>query len=297
MANQATAESKTGNKPEPKIHLPMAVFIGLSVLLLDIVDIIPGAGDITDIPSLGVNFYLYSIGVSGIMFLVAEILDLFPVLQEFPTRTIAWIATVLFEWIAPAKVERVVEAAGEMGEGAEGAEGKEGAQAGAEGGANKAKPEAAVEDVAAVHDVDSAGERMSEGSANSEGRQSGENGGPDEQSSLEEERQKEWGEGGEEETEGATEEDREKDKRDEELEKEMETGAERSPEEEAGEEDFALQDAASQSDSEEEDEEDAHNQAVKSGKVIVMKAPQAPQGEEVPLPNIDEIPKPKKKAA
>jgi hypothetical protein len=59
-----------------------------------------------------------------------------------------------------------------------------------------------------------------------------------------------------------------------------------------------LEEAADQADSDEDDEElrenEAHNQAVKSGKVIVMPSPQTT---EVPLPSIDEVPKPKKKAA
>jgi hypothetical protein len=283
-------------KPEAKIHLPLAVFIGLCVILLDVIDLIPFAGDITDVPSLGVNFYLYSIGVSGVMFLVAEVLDLFPVLQEFPTRTIAWIATVLFEWLAPAKLEKAVEKTGEM------AEGKEGAAAGGVGeaavvegaqGAEAAEAGEAAATNAAQEAEGAAGGEVAEESGTAEGRSQDE--GSERERGEGGERQQEEGEGGEGEE---NKEEEEGEGKDEELEEEMETASERSPEEEAAEEDFDLEEAADQADSDEDDEElrenEAHNQAVKSGKVIVMPSPQTT---EVPLPSIDEVPKPKKKAA
>lgn len=132
---------------EPKIHLPVAILVGLAVLVLDLIDLIPIAGDITDIPSLMVNFYLLTIGVSGIVFLIGEVLDLIPVVQEFPCRSIAWWVTVGIDHFAPASVQQVFERVGEELQGGEGAlegeavaggvgaaEGAGGAVATAEGG-------------------------------------------------------------------------------------------------------------------------------------------------------------------
>jgi hypothetical protein len=103
---------------QPKIGLVEALFIGLAVLVLDVIDLIPIAGDITDGPSLLVNYYLYSKGVNGIWFIIGEVLDLIPVVQEFPSRSIAWVVVVYLDH-HPSKIIQTAEKAGELAEGGE----------------------------------------------------------------------------------------------------------------------------------------------------------------------------------
>ncbi len=104
---------------EPKISLPEAMFIGGGILVLDLIDLIPGAGDVTDLFTTPVNFYLYSKGVNGTWFVVSQVLDLFPIVQEFPTRSLAWAALIYLDR-NPSQIGAAVEKIGELEEKAEG---------------------------------------------------------------------------------------------------------------------------------------------------------------------------------
>src|SRR5258708_2821124 len=99
---------------EPKISLVIALLGGIFILILDLLDIIPGLGYLTSIIAAPIIFYLYSIGVSGISFIIAEFLDMFPLIQEFPSRSIAWWLTVGIDHFAPAEVTEKLEKAGEL---------------------------------------------------------------------------------------------------------------------------------------------------------------------------------------
>jgi len=118
-------------KADPKISTSEAVLILLFVLILDLIDLIPFAGDLTDIAGAPLFFYYMSKHINGVAYLIAEILDAIPGTQEIPSRTIVWIGTILFDRFAPAKLEEVVEQAGELGEGGEGAPGGELGEGGA----------------------------------------------------------------------------------------------------------------------------------------------------------------------
>jgi hypothetical protein len=104
----------------PKITITEAILIGSALGILDIIDIIPLAGDITDIAAAPLLFYYNSKGINGIAYGISLGLDLIPGLQEFPTRTIVWIATVLIDHFAPASVTQIAEKAGELAQGGEG---------------------------------------------------------------------------------------------------------------------------------------------------------------------------------
>jgi hypothetical protein len=84
-------------QPEPKISDVEAILIGTFLGILDIIDIIPIAGDITDIATTPLNFYFWSKGIQSTTFVVSQLLDLVPVVQEFPSRTIAWGITVYMD--------------------------------------------------------------------------------------------------------------------------------------------------------------------------------------------------------
>lgn len=123
---------------EPKISTAEIVLIGAFYGILDVIDIIPIAGDITDIIAAPMFLYYSSKGISGIPFLVSEILDAIPLTQEFPSRTIGWIVTVVIDrnpkleaqLQTAAAVAGAVEGAGGLaggGEALEGAAAAEGA--------------------------------------------------------------------------------------------------------------------------------------------------------------------------
>lgn len=120
------------------------MLIGFGVGILDLIDLIPVAGDFTDLLTMPVNYYLYLKGINGIPFLGAEILDLIPIAQEFPTRSIVWWGTVLFEAFAP---EELVEAAEKIGEKAQGKEELGGTES------LTAKAESATQDVNAKSEI------------------------------------------------------------------------------------------------------------------------------------------------
>lgn len=78
----------------PKISEVEIVGIGLLYFIFDLVDLIPVAGDITDVVAAPMGLYYWMKGINGITFLVAEVLDLIPGIQEIPSRTIGWGITV-----------------------------------------------------------------------------------------------------------------------------------------------------------------------------------------------------------
>ena len=124
------------DKPEPKISTSEAVLVGMFLLILDAIDLIPVAGDLTDIAGAPLILYYYTKHINGIAYIAAEILDAIPVVQELPSRSIVWWGTVAFDRFAPAKVEEEVEKLGEEAEGKEGGgklEGEEGINAEASG--------------------------------------------------------------------------------------------------------------------------------------------------------------------
>lgn len=104
---------------EPKISLPEAIIIGLLMAVLDALDILPIAGDITDAPAALLFLYYQVKGISGTMFAIAWVLDLIPIIQEFPSRSVAWWIGVYMDR-HPSKVGRIVEQVGEIAQGEEG---------------------------------------------------------------------------------------------------------------------------------------------------------------------------------
>src|SRR5665213_3066891 len=79
---------------EPKISDVEIILIGLFFATLDLIDLIPIAGDITDVVAAPMGFYYWMKGINATTFIVAEVLDLIPGIQEFPSRTIGWGITV-----------------------------------------------------------------------------------------------------------------------------------------------------------------------------------------------------------
>ena len=118
--------------PEPKISTADAVIIGLVLGILDVVDFIPLGGDVTDLPASLLLLYYRAKGISGTVYAMSLILDLIPIIQEFPTRSLAWWVTVYMDR-HPTKIGRVIETAGEMAQGKEGELGAGEAGAAAEG--------------------------------------------------------------------------------------------------------------------------------------------------------------------
>lgn len=113
-------------QPASKISDAVAILIGLFNALLDAIDLIPIAGDITDVVAAPMGFYYWMNGISATGFIVAEILDLIPGIQEIPSRTIAWIIIVWLD--RHPKIEAKLGTAIEIGNAIEGNFG------GAEGG-------------------------------------------------------------------------------------------------------------------------------------------------------------------
>lgn len=117
------AEEYEESIKDAKIPITIGLLLFFPILILDIIDLIPIAGDVTDILVLPINYYLNSIGVSGLFFIIAEILDIFPALQEFPSRTIAWVIIVFIDHFAP-KTAHKLEEVGEIAQSVEGKEGE-----------------------------------------------------------------------------------------------------------------------------------------------------------------------------
>lgn len=89
--------------------------VGLFLAVLDAIDLIPFAGDITDLFAAPLVFYYFFKNINGLLYILSLILDAIPGIQEVPSRSIVWWGTVLFERFAPAKVVAVAEKAGELG--------------------------------------------------------------------------------------------------------------------------------------------------------------------------------------
>jgi len=115
-------------RPDPKISTSEAVLIGLFLLTLDAIDLIPLAGDLTDVAAAPLVFYYFTKHINGTAYIISCGLDLIPVVQEFPTRSIVWWGTVALDRFAPAKVEELIEATGEKLEGGEGGPGELGSE-------------------------------------------------------------------------------------------------------------------------------------------------------------------------
>lgn len=78
-------------KPEPKISDVEIILIGVFYLGLDAIDLIPAAGDITDVIAAPMGFYYWMKGLNGTAFLASEAIEAIPGAQEIPfVRTITW---------------------------------------------------------------------------------------------------------------------------------------------------------------------------------------------------------------
>jgi hypothetical protein len=82
-------------KPEPKISLPIAIFIGIIMILCDCLELIPIAGDILDVVvGIPLDIYLFFSGINMTYALIEQGIELIPFAQELPLWTVMWIATV-----------------------------------------------------------------------------------------------------------------------------------------------------------------------------------------------------------
>jgi len=129
-------------KPEPKISLPEFIFVGLFIVLVDIIDLIGllfafPMSDITDIVMFPVTqIYLYMKGVRGTFMLIGNLIEAIPWIGDLPVRTVVWCVTYFIDHHP--KLEKITEIAG----GAAGGKSVGGAVAvDAAGGANAATEE------------------------------------------------------------------------------------------------------------------------------------------------------------
>lgn len=106
-------------KAEPKIGLAIGLFIGIILVIADVIDLIPGAGDIVDIViGMPLQLFLFFMGVRGVFVLISNFMELIPLLQELPTRSISWVATIIVD--RNPKLEQAAQLAARFsGEGAE----------------------------------------------------------------------------------------------------------------------------------------------------------------------------------
>jgi hypothetical protein len=112
-------------KAQPKISLPEIILIGLFLGILDAIDLIPFAGDLTDVFAAPLVFYYFIKNINGVAYIVSLILDAIPLTQEIPTRSIVWWGTVILDHFAPKKLTAALEQVGEIEEGGAGVEGAE----------------------------------------------------------------------------------------------------------------------------------------------------------------------------
>ncbi len=84
-------------QPEPKISDVEIVAIGVFFVMLDLIDLIPIAGDVTDIVAAPMGMYYWMKGINGTAFIAAEVLDLIPFVQMVPSRTIGWVITAYID--------------------------------------------------------------------------------------------------------------------------------------------------------------------------------------------------------
>jgi len=229
-------------QPEPKIGIVSGIFGLLIAVALDIISLIPGGGDVEDIP-MGIVFVLNWVfgGLGGALLAVqglVMVLKAIPIVQELPLWTPAWCYT----WytldhpsIASAALEKVGQAeavveGGEIGEAGALAE-----EAGAAEGAAASAAAAAEAEEEAVELEAAEGAEAAEGGTGGESEAS-KSGRPSDEAPTKDRRER--GEerpdfGGDEYGEPETEEE-EKAKAD-----EFAAGAEINPEEEAEEEAFS----------------------------------------------------------
>ena len=103
---------------EPKISIVEALLIGILMLIIDIAEIIPFVGDFLGLGTGAlVIMYLVMKGVNGLVFAVGTALDAIPVIQAFPSKTLAWVITVGIDHFAPKEISEKLEKAGELAEG------------------------------------------------------------------------------------------------------------------------------------------------------------------------------------
>jgi hypothetical protein len=78
-------------KPEPKISDVEIILIGVFYFSLDVMDFIPGVGDVTDVVAAPMGFYYWMKGLNGTAFLASEAIEAIPGAQELPfVRSITW---------------------------------------------------------------------------------------------------------------------------------------------------------------------------------------------------------------
>jgi hypothetical protein len=122
----AGGENKESQKSGPKIDLTVGLFVGIIMVIADLIDLIPLAGDLVDI-CIGapLQLWLFFEGIRGTFVFIGNIVEAIPILQEFPlTRTITWGVTWFID--NNPKLEKVTElAGGAMGGGEVGATAKE----------------------------------------------------------------------------------------------------------------------------------------------------------------------------
>ena len=138
MDDEATAQ--------PKIPVVDMVLVGLFLAMLDVIDLIPLAGDLTDIFAAPLVFYYFFKNINGVSYIVSLVLDTIPGIQEIPTRSIVWWGTVIIDHLAPKKLEQVLEKTGELAQANEGG----GADVGATNAATEGAAGAAAEGTAAT---------------------------------------------------------------------------------------------------------------------------------------------------
>ncbi len=86
-------------KPEPKISLVEFIFLGLFIVLIDLIDLVGllvglPLSDITDLFMFPITqFYLFMKGVKGTYMLVGNIIEAIPYIGDLPVRTVVWCIT------------------------------------------------------------------------------------------------------------------------------------------------------------------------------------------------------------
>jgi hypothetical protein len=100
-------------EPEPKISLPIALFIGVIMVICDLLELIPLAGDILDVViGIPLDIYLFFSGINMTYALIGQGIELIPIAQELPLWTATWIMTV---YVANhPKLEAIAEVAGTL---------------------------------------------------------------------------------------------------------------------------------------------------------------------------------------
>ncbi len=114
---------------QPKISVVDMVLVGLFLAMLDAIDLVPFAGDLTDVFAAPLVFYYFIKNINGVAYIVSLVLDAIPGIQEVPTRSIVWWGTVIVDHMAPKKLEQTLEKAGEIAQAGEGGGAAEGAEA------------------------------------------------------------------------------------------------------------------------------------------------------------------------